>query len=244
MDYVGCRIWRRALGVTGLFVLAMAKQSWAYEGIPVTDVGTVRGEVKLKGEAPTPEKVEITKDEDTCGKTQKINESLLVGADNGLQNVVVSIENIQKGKPQQRGRKALLDQKDCRYVPHVLLVPVGVHLTLKNSDGILHNVHSHSVENPSFNKPQPKFKKTMQVTFLKAETIRVTCDAHPWMSGWIVVHEHPYYAVTDESGRFVLSDVPPGEYTLLIWHETLGVGRHSVSVKAKTEVPVRIELGK
>jgi hypothetical protein len=70
----------------------------------------------------------------------------------------------------------------------------------------------------------------MQVTFPKAETIKITCDAHTWMSGWVVVHEHPYYAVTDESGRFVLSDVPPGEYTLRIWHETMGEKRHPVKV--------------
>jgi plastocyanin len=224
-------------------MVAMTKQSLGYEVISVADGGTIRGQVKLKGEAPTPEKVEITKDEDTCGKTEKINESLLVGSDNGLQNVVVSIENIQRGKRQQRVREgALLDQKDCRYVPHVVLVPVGVSLTLKNSDGILHNVHSHSVENPPFNKPQPKFKKTMQATFTKPETIKITCDAHAWMSGWIVVHEHPYYTVTDESGRFVLTNVPSGEYTLRVWHEALGEGRHSVSVAPKAEARVQLEL--
>jgi plastocyanin len=229
----------------GLLVVAMAmpKQGLGYEVVPVADGGTIRGQVKWPGEPPTPEKVEITKDEDTCGKTEKVNESLLVRADNGLQNVVVSIESIERGKRQRRGR-ALLDQKDCRYVPHVVLVPVGVSLTLKNSDGILHNVHSHSVENPPFNKPQPKFKKTMQTTFSKAETIKVTCDAHTWMSGWIIVHEHPYYAVTDESGRFVLSDVPPGKYTLRIWHETLGESRHSVSVPPRSEVPIHLELSR
>lgn len=236
------REWRWLCGVAGICVLIIGSQSLGYEVRTVADGGTIRGQVKLKGEAPTPEGVEITKDEDTCGKTEKITEKLLVGADNGLQNVVVSIENIQGGKRQRR-EGALLDQKDCRYVPHVVLIPVGGNLTMRNSDGILHNIHSHSVENSPFNKPQPKFKKTIQETFTKAEIIKVTCDAHPWMSGWIIVHEHPYYTVTDESGRFVLSDVPPGEYTLRIWHETLGERHHFVKVMPKAEVQIRLELG-
>ena len=141
----------------GLMMLVMTNQSFGYEEITVTNGGTIAGHVHWSGAVPIPEKVEITKDEATCGKTDKIEEKLLVGTDQGVRNVVVSIENIRRGKRQQR-EGALVDQKDCRYDPHVVLVPVGTSLSIKNSDGILHNVHSYSVANPAFNKPQPKFK--------------------------------------------------------------------------------------
>jgi len=237
------RMWRQGFLVIGLLLLlVLTNQSFGYEEITVTNGGTIQGQVQLSGVAPTPEKVQITKDEDTCGKTDKTDEKLLVGTDHGVQNVVVSIENIGRGKRQRR-EGALLDQKDCRYDPHVVLVPLGGSLTLKNSDGILHNVHSHSVANPAFNKPQPKFKKTLKETFRKAEIIQLTCDAHTWMSGWVVVHEHPYYTVTDKHGKFSLSDIPPGEYTLRIWHETLGEKRYPIAVQQGAREYLRIEAG-
>lgn len=235
------RMWRQVFILTGLSVLVIPNLSFGYEEIPVTDGGTIRGQVKLQGVAPTPEKVEITKDEAICSKTEKVNESLLVGTDNGIRNAVVSIESIERGKRHRR-EGALLDQKDCRYDPHVVLVPVSSSLTIRNSDGILHNLHSHSEENPAFNKPQPRFKKILKETFSKAEIIKITCDAHTWMSGWIVVHEHPYSAVTDEHGRFFLSEIPPGEYMLWIWHETLGEKRYPVIVKQRAVAHIFVEL--
>jgi plastocyanin len=236
------QVWCQGFIIAGLVVLVISSQSFGYEVITVTGGGTIRGQVKLQGVAPAPEKIEITKDEETCGKIEKINERLVVGTtDGGVQNVVVSIENIGRGKQQQR-EGALLDQKDCRYAPHVVLVPIGANLTIKNSDGILHNLHSHSVVNPAFNKPQPKFKKTLKETFAKTEIIKLTCDVHTWMSGWIIVHEHPYYAITDERGRFSLSDIPPGAYTLRIWHETLGEKQQPIAVQQKAETRTVIEL--
>jgi plastocyanin len=237
------RIWRQGVILAGLLVLAIQNLSFGYEEIPVTDGGTIQGQVQLlSGMAPPPEKVQITKDEDTCGKTDKINEKLLVGTEHGIQNVVVSIEHIGRGKRRRR-EGALLDQQDCRYEPHVVLVPAGTRLTIRNSDGILHNLHSHSEENPAFNKPQPKFKKTLKETFNKAEIIKITCDAHTWMSGWIVVHEHPYYTVTDKRGKFSLSEIPPGEYTLRIWHETLGEKQYPIKVKHGVREYLRIGMG-
>lgn len=235
-------MWRQGFLLIGLIMLAWTNRSFGYEEIPVTNGGVIEGQVQLSGVAPTPEKVQITKDEDTCGKTDKIHETLLVGAEQGVQNVVVSLENIERGKRHRR-EGTLLDQKDCRYDPHVVLVPVGTSLTIKNSDNILHNVHSHSVANPAFNKPQPKFKKTMKETFRKAEIIKITCDAHTWMSGWIIVHEHPYYAVTDKDGKFSLSAIPPGEYTLRMWHETLGEKRFPLSVKQGAREYLRMDMG-
>ena len=239
------RMWnqltRVAIGV-GLQA-ALLSGVWAYEAIDVKDGGTVSGEVKFSGNPPTPEKIATTKDQEVCGKTEKVNESLLVGANKGIQNVVVSISNIQKGKkmPETGGT---LDQKDCRYAPHVVLSPAGAELSIVNSDGILHNIHTYSTKNSPFNKAQPKFKKEMKESFAQPETVKLTCDAHGWMAGWLIVQDNPYYAVTDANGAFKITDVPPGDYELKFWHETLGETAQKVSVKAKEEAKVSVEMAK
>lgn len=239
------RMWnqltRVAIGV-GLQAVLLSGV-WAYEATDVKDGGTVSGEVKFSGNPPTPEKIATTKDQEVCGKTEKVNESLLVGANKGIQNVVVSITNIQKGKKMPEAG-ATLDQKDCRYAPHVVLSPAGAELSIVNSDGILHNIHTYSTKNPAFNKAQPKFKKEMKESFAQPETVKLTCDAHGWMAGWLIVQDNPYYAVTDANGAFKITDVPPGDYELKFWHETLGETTQKVSVKAKEEAKVAVEMAK
>ncbi len=239
------RMWthltRMAVGV-GLQA-ALFSGVWAYEAMEVKDGGTISGEVRFSGDPPTPEKIAATKDQEVCGKTEKVNEALLVGANKGVQNVVVSISNIQKGKKLPEAG-ATLDQKDCRYAPHVLLSPAGKELKILNSDGILHNIHTYSTKNPSFNKAQPRFRKEMKEKFDQPETVKLACDAHGWMSGWLIVQDHPYYAITDENGAFKLTDVPPGDYELKFWHETLGETTQKVSVKLKEESKVSVEMAK
>jgi plastocyanin len=214
----------------------------AYEVIPVVDGGSIVGRVKFSGTVAPPHKVEISKDQDVCGKTEKIDESLLIGKDHGLQNVLVSIRDIQKGKGFADSAPTL-DQRDCRYSPHLVLVPVGKPLTILNSDGILHSVHTHSVKNPAFNRAQSKFKKEMQETFFQPETIKLTCDVHSWMSGWIIAQEHPYFAISGGDGSFELVDIPPGEYVISFWHETLGAKKTAVLVEAGKQSVVQFEMG-
>jgi len=217
--------------------------AWGYEVIEVKDGGTISGEVKFAGNPPTPEKIATTKDQDVCGKTEKVNEALLVGPNKGIQNVVVSLTNVQKGKKMPE-TGATLDQKDCRYAPHVVLSPAGAELAILNNDGILHNIHTYSTKNPPFNRAQPKFKKEMKEKFAEPETVKLTCDAHGWMNGWLVVQDHPYYAVTDANGAFKMTDVPAGDYEVKFWHETLGETTQKVSVKPKEETKVSVEMAK
>lgn len=234
-------IGRVVVGV-GLQLCTLAG-AWGYEVVAVADGGTISGEVKFAGDPPTPAKVEVTKDQEVCGKTEKIDESLVVSANKGIKNVVVSISGMQKGKklPDQG---AVLDQKDCRYAPHVVLTPAGAEMSILNSDGILHNIHSYSTKNPPFNKAQPKFRKEIKEKFAEPENVKLTCDAHGWMSGWVVVMDHPYYTVTNDDGTFTLSEVPPGEYELKFWHETLGEMVRKVAVKPKEETKVVVEMAK
>ena len=212
----------------------------AYEGGDVKDGGTISGTVKFKGTAPAPKKLDVSKDKEVCGKSPKMDQSLVVNNGN-LANAVVTITDIKKGKKID-AKKVTLDQKECEYRPHVLAFPAGSTIEILNPDGILHNVHSYSKINSPFNQAQPKFKKTLQVKIDKPEAIEVKCDVHGWMQGWLVATESPYVAVTDNSGAFKLTDVPAGSYTVEVWHEKLGKTSQKVTVKGKDEAKVNFEM--
>jgi plastocyanin len=223
--------------------LALSGNALAYEGGAVSNGGTIKGQVKYEGAPPAREKIEITKDAKVCGtETEKLKEDLVVGAGGGIANVVVRLSNISKGAALEPAKpNPTLDQKVCQFRPHVLVFPAGSTLDVLNSDGILHNVHTYAEVNPAVNKAQPGFKKQIQLKFEKPEfPIRAECDAHPWMKAWLVVQEHPYYAVTDESGNFSMSNVPAGDYEIEAWQETLGKKTGTVSVTAGGEATVTI----
>jgi hypothetical protein len=204
--------------------------------------GTLSGRITYAGSPPAKKMLDITKDKEVCGKVEHYDESLIVGSDKGLANVVVTVVGAKGGK--FASQKVELDQKGCRYVPRVVVVPTTGQLDILNSDGILHNIHTYGTANPSINKAQPKFKKVMTEKFTKPEIIKAACDAHAWMTGWIVATDHPFVGVTDEKGTFTIKDVPPGNYKVEIWHETLGKQVKEVSVKAKEGAKLTAEFAK
>lgn len=206
------------------------------------DAGSLSGRITFAGDPPAKKKLDITKDKEVCGKTEIYDESLVVGADKGVKNVVVTVVGAKGGK--FASQKATLDQKGCAYTPHVVVVPTTGELDILNSDGILHNIHTYGTANPAINKAQPKFKKVLTEKFSKPEIIKASCDAHAWMTGWIVATDHPFVGVTDEKGNFAIKDVPPGNYKVEIWHETLGKQVKEVSIKAKEEAKLTAELKK
>ena len=206
------------------------------------DAGSLSGRITYAGPPPPKKKVDVTKDKEVCGKGDIYDESLVVGPDKGLKNAVVIVQGAKGGK--FASQKAELDQKGCQYVPHVVVVPTTGELDILNSDGILHNIHTQSTANPAVNVAQPKFKKVLTQKFTKPEIIKAACDAHGWMSGWIVVTDHPFVAVTDEKGNFAIKDIPPGKYTVEIWQETLGKQVKEVSIKAKEDAKLKLELAK
>jgi len=229
------------LGVFALSIF-LTTESFAYEGGAVSNGGTIVGLVKYKGTASKPRQLQVSKDQQVCAKSPKFDQSLIV-AQGDVDDSVVFISDIQKGKKMATGH-ITLDQRGCEYHPHVLAFPAGATLDILNPDGILHNIHSYSKINTPFNYAQPKFKKTLSVKIEKPETIRIQCDVHDWMHGWLFSAENPYYAVTDEKGSFTLTDVPPGTYTLKVWQETLGTLSQKVTVKPKEETKVTFELAK
>jgi plastocyanin len=226
--------------LSALLIALPVSSMAAYQGGDVKDGGSISGTVKFKGTAPAPKKVDVSKDKEVCGKTPKFDESLIVSNGN-LVNAVITITDITKGKKMEV-QKVTLDQKGCDYHPHVLAFPAGSTVEILNPDGILHNIHSFSKVNTPFNMAQPKFKKSMEVKIEKPETIEVRCDVHGWMEGWLVPTANPYFAVTDNSGTFKLTDVPPGTYTVEVWHQKLGKTTQKVTVKAKEDAKVNFEM--
>lgn len=220
--------------------LSLASVALGYDAGTVSNGGSISGTIMFAGDAPEAAPIEVTKDTKVCAQTEKYDESLVVGENKGIKNAVVSIASISNGK--DFGEAMVLDQKECVYTPHIVLTPAGSELEILNNDGILHNIHTYSEANPAFNQAQPKFKKKLKKKFDQPEVVRVECDAHGWMRGWIVVMEHPYYAVTDGEGKFSLSDVPAGEYEVKIWHETLGETMQNVTVEAGGDASLAVEL--
>jgi hypothetical protein len=193
-----------------------------YKVISVTDGGTISGSVKWSGPAPRELAFPVTKDPQICdpdGKKSVSLERLIVGPQGGVANTIVYLKNISAGKalelPEQRRH---LDQKHCRYVPHILLVPQSAALQMQSSDATLHTVHMDGAA--SFNLP---FPFTGQITSRNMSTpglVNLRCNGgHVWMNAEMMVVQHPYYAVTDESGRFEFSSVPAGTYQIVAWHE-------------------------
>ncbi len=200
--------------------------------------GTIEAEVKYNGAAAV-EKLKINKDTEKCG-TEATVDKIVVGGNKGLANAVVSVADA-KGAP--TAKKVTVDQHGCKFVPHVIATTPG-EVDFKNSDDILHNLHTYSTANPSVNKAQPKFKKVMTEKFEKPEIIKLTCDVHSWMLGWIAVMPHPYFGVTDANGTTKIENVPPGKHKIEVWHETLGKQGKEVEVKAGQTTKVAFEMKK
>jgi hypothetical protein len=200
--------------------------------------GTIEAAVTYAG-APVVEKLKVNKDTEKCG-TEAVVEKVVVGGNKGLANAVVSVPG---AKGAAKAVKGTVDQHGCKFVPHVTAMTPG-ELDLKNSDDILHNIHTYSTANPSINKAQPKFKKVMTEKFEKPEIIKLTCDVHSWMLGWVAVMPSPFFGVTDANGATKIDNVPPGKYTVEAWHETLGKQTKEVEVKAGQTAKVAFEMKK
>ncbi len=234
-------------GLVTIFVLTCLspKQASAkYEAIDVKDGGTIVGVVRWEGEIPKRNKLKVTGQDKPCHTKTLVNEELVVSDDAKVRWVVAYIKKIKRGKPFDFDvdKPVILDQQGCQFSPHVALVGKNQPLRILNSDGVLHNVHLYAKKNEPFNRSMPGELKELNLTFNYSERIHVGCDIHPWMSSWIVVAKHPYYAITGTDGAFRLEGVPAGTYTVEIWHEKLGKMKSEVSVTSGGEARVEFVL--
>jgi len=205
--------------------------------------GTIKGTVRLAGAVPESKKLRVTIDQYVCGKDKEAEE-IVLSPEKGIRNAVVSLQNPPAGaKWNAPLPPAQIDQKQCMFVPRVVVVPAGGTVEFLNSDRLLHNLKSFSKANSPFNKAHPK-ARTISVVFKDPEIIRIECDLHSWMRTWVVVAEHPFYAVTNDQGEFVLDNVPPGKYTLQIWQESLGTVTREVTVGDTSAATVTVEMSR
>jgi plastocyanin len=226
-----------------LGIVMLPLQGLSYEAMTVSDGGTIVGEVKYAGDPPAPEKIDVTKDANICGADPKVSPTLIVGANKGIKDVVASLPSIQKGKALGKPDKPpVLDQKSCEYHPYAQIIPVNTTLEITNSDDVLHNIKTKGGSKTSFNMAQPKFKRKLTYDFKNPEIVQVECNVHGWMNAIIVVEDNPYDALTDANGSFKITDVPPGKYTVKVWHSKLGEQTKEVTVGPKEEVKVAFEM--
>src|SRR5918996_3444304 len=225
---------RRALTAVTAIALVTGTAAWFVTTAGAQGGGSIEADVKYNG-APQVEKLKVNKDTEKCG-TEAVVEKVVVGGNKGLANAVVSVPGA-KGATKT---KAVVDQKGCKFMPHVVAMQPG-EIEIKNSDDILHNIHTYSTANPSINKAQPKFKKTMTEKLEKPEVVKITCDVHSWMLGWVAVVPGPA-AVTDANGVAKIENVPAGKQKIEVWHETLGKQEKEVDVKAGQTTKVSFEM--
>lgn len=217
-------------------LLASTVMVFAYEEIEVKDGGAISGKAIFLGAAPERAAVDISKDKEVCATHPVLSENLIVSPDSKtIKNVIVSIVNIENGKKLALpSENPSLDQKGCVFTPHVLCVAAGTTIDIINSDPITHNVHTYPDENTAINKAQPPSLKKIPLTteFGEEDPMKVSCDYHGWMSAWVGIFEHPYFAVTGDGGSFTLTNVPAGSYEVKAWQEELGELVKLVAVKA------------
>ena len=209
------------------------------QGVSVQQSGTISGRVLFKGKH-APAMLAVGKDKETCGNSIQ-DPRLIVGARGEVKNAVVRIRDMPAGDPAPV-KEATLDQRKCEFVPHVLAIAAGTAVKITNGDGILHNIHTLSKDNPAFNRAQPKYLKEITQTFSQPEIIPVRCDVHGWMGGWIFVAANPYFDVSAADGTFKLAAVPPGKYLVEVWHETLGVQTRQIQVDANQSADASFEF--
>lgn len=243
MKKTTCALWL----VSAAAVLCLSVHPAAaakYVAIDVKDGGSIAGVVKWDGKIPKRHRLKVTHPDKPCHTKPIPNDDLVVSKDGEVRWVVAYIKKIHQGKPFDidPDNPITLDQNGCRFRPHIVVVPKDQPLRILNSDGVLHNVHLHAKKNEPFNRSMPGRVKQLDVTFDYTERIRVGCDVHKWMSGWIVVAKHPYYAVTGKDGAFRFDNVPAGSYVVEIWHESLGKKQAEVTVTPGGESIVEFVL--
>jgi plastocyanin len=203
--------------VAAALAVAVAVPARAYVEAPVADGGALVGRVRFAGEPVKGESLPVRKNTDVCGDTKPF-QALVVGPNRGVPNTVVYLEGVERGK---KPADFELDNAKCLFVPHVSAVMAGARVRIKNTDPILHNTHGFHDRVTVFNVALPNKDQVVDITqrIKKPGVIEVQCDAHTHMRAWIVVRDSPYFAVTDDEGRFRIGEIPPGRYRVVAWHE-------------------------
>lgn len=221
--------------------------------------GSLKVKFKLGGAAPTPAKLKIDKDGEFCGPKMLVDESIKVGPGGELQNIVMFMY-VTPGKKAPVSAAAVaalakevkVDNLGCRYEPRVTLVHTSQTLIIGNPDPIGHNSKGDTFANPAFNELIPAGGSTKK-TFAKTESrpMPLACNIHPWMSGWLLIRDNPYFGSSNDKGELTIKNIPEGKHTFVVWQEKAGFvvkgtqgaktsewknGRMEVEVKGDTDL--------
>lgn len=188
----------------------------------------IEGVIRVTGVHPKPNSLPVFKNRPFCGASVP-DETMLMAPDGGLRNAAVLLRPTGV-KAVTSADHAVLDNRNCAFTPHVQVVAPGTQLLLKNSDPILHTVRARLGRETLFNVGLPRWRRVVK-SLDRPGIVRIDCDVlHTWMTAVIVVADTPYHALSDESGRFTIDGVPPGNYTLESWHERLGTKTASLTL--------------
>jgi hypothetical protein len=201
------------------------------------DAATLTGLVKFEGAAPKMNNIQMSADpycQSQHGGAPATEEDAVVGPAGELANVFVYIKDI-KGNFPTPTTPVTIDQKGCQYHPHVNAVMVDQPLAIRNDDATLHNIHALPTANSQFNEGQPVqgMVSTKKLDKVEMTPFKIKCDVHGWMKSYMAVMPHPFYAVSETNGTFTIPNLPPGQYTVVAWHEKYGQQEQKVTVGAK-----------
>lgn len=214
----------------------------AYEEMAVAGGGSIQGTVTYNGMVPV-KKIIPTKDQAVCGSPRD-EPQILVGSGGVVQDAVVYLKAVSKGKPWGKSEKTpVLDNHNCRFDPPIQIIRAG-NIDIHNSDPVLHNTHGFYGRRTAFNVALPQQGMRVTRELPRAGMVRVECDAHGWMLAHVFVADNPYYALTAKNGGFTLADVPPGDYTLVVSQYYAGDTEVPVTVKAGATAKLSIEMKK
>ncbi len=226
-------------------VLTIAGAAGSYEVDRDLAGVAVRGGVTFKGTVPKFKMLPVHRDSAVCGATVP-DESLFVDpTTHGVAGVILSLEGVLKGKSLPESQPVVIENRTCRFFERANAALVGSVVRINNTDPIMHNTHIRRETrfgSTVINVAQPVGAPIIEKPLREVGLLDVRCDAHTFMHASIHVFDHPYFAVTDNKGRFELTGVPPGEYRLRLWHEMLGTQEHNVTVAPSGSTTVEFEM--
>jgi len=194
---------------------------------------TLKGTVKFQGTVPRPTRIDMSADP-KCAQAHAngaMTEEIEAHSKGDLENVVVYVsQGLGDAKFDPPQQPAVIEQKGCMYMPHVIAIRANQPLNVVNADSTTHNIHPSPNNNREMNQSQPP-GVPLTLTFAREEiAIPVKCNIHPWMRSYIAVFKHPFYAVTGKDGSFEIPNLPPGNYTITAWQEKLGTSFQRITV--------------
>lgn len=252
---------RSAVGAAFVFLGALSMlggprafgQVQKYEAVPVKNGGTVTGKVTLKGEVPPPRLFHLVlypfgpfcEKRDSDGKGNRVLQEFKRSEDGGLQDVVIAVQGVRKGKPFVHP-KGEFRARLCTFEPFVSVIENHQKITVTNEDPVIHNIQVYQSEKGNIVLNQPLPVKAVQTGMIRLDPnkkfTQTICGMHEFMQNWTFVVDNPYYAITGADGRFSIEGLPPGTYTVTAWHPHMGITSQQITVPARGTSSVQFEL--